>query len=126
MTIEDLYDLADSDDIIIEHQLIGCPALSVNYGQGAICVDPSLIDGETKFKCILAHELGHCETMSFYTKHSPYVLKSQMERKADIWAIKKLLPKEELVKCKGMRIWEIAERFDVTEDLVRLAIDYYK
>lgn len=128
MTIEDLYNLADDDGIVVEHQLIGHPALSVEWENGAICIDPSQINSEAEYKDVLAHELGHCETKAFYHHHSPYETKARMERKAKKWEILHLVPLEDLrEKVEEHRdIWEIADFFGVPEKLIKEALEFYE
>ena len=76
----------------------------------------------------LAHELGHCETMSFYNFYSPLDVRGKHERKANIWAIKKRVPLTSYKKAlrKGYRdIASLAEHFDVTFDFMKRATEYY-
>ena len=76
----------------------------------------------------LAHEMGHCETGAVYDERVPLETRGRCEHKANVWAIKELLPKEELKKAfkRGtIEVWELAEEFDVTEDFIRLACKYY-
>lgn len=75
-----------------------------------------------------AHEVGHCITGSFYNRYSEFDLISKHERRADIWAIKKLIPKDELIDAfehNIVEIWELAEYFNLTEDFIRKACQYY-
>ena len=60
---------------------------------------------------------------------SPFDVRGRHERRADIWAIKKLLPKEELCRaCAEIDTdeSEIADRFGVTVDFLRKAMWYYR
>lgn len=75
-----------------------------------------------------AHELGHCITGSFYNRHTQLDIKTQHEYRADKWAIKKLIPRDELIEIfeKGMtNIWQVAEYFEVTEDFAKKACKFY-
>ena len=83
---------------------------------------------EARRRTHLAHEIGHCETGAFYDLYSPIDNRAWDEHRANVWAIKKLLPKEELQQAfeQGLvEVWQLAEHFDVTEDLVRFACEYY-
>ena len=83
---------------------------------------------EAQHRTHLAHEMGHCETGAVYDIAVPLETRSRCEFRANKWAIKKLLPKEELEQAfrQGLvEIWQLAEHFDVTEDLVRFACEYY-
>lgn len=85
------------------------------------------LESVSEEKVKLAHELGHCETGAFYNRYSPFDLREKHERTANRWAVKKLVPKSELVTLlkKGYERWELAEHFEVTEDFINLAIRMY-
>ncbi len=77
----------------------------------------------------LAHELGHCITGSFYNVHSPLDIRGKHERRADEWAIKKLIPEaalDQAVKNGYIEAWDLAELFNVTEPFIKKAICFYK
>lgn len=83
---------------------------------------------EAQRRSHLAHEIGHCETGAFYDLYSPLDNRAKDEHKANVWAIKKLLPKEELNKAfkRGIvEVWQLAEHFDLTEDIICFACKYY-
>lgn len=74
-----------------------------------------------------AHEVGHCATGAFYTENT-LELRSRMEYRANKWAIKKLIPRDELeeaVKSGYTEVWQLAELFCVTEDMMRFAMWIY-
>lgn len=76
----------------------------------------------------LAHELGHCMTGSFYNRYASYDLKAKQEWKAKKWAIKKLVPLNELKKAFSVgivNVWELAELFNVSESFINSACQYY-
>jgi len=78
---------------------------------------------------LIAHEAGHIMTGSTHNLSSPFDLIKKHENRADKWAIKKLIPKDELdlaVKNGLREIWELAEHFNVTEDFMRKAVHWYK
>lgn len=77
----------------------------------------------------ISHEIGHCETGSFYTRLSPPTTRGKCEETARRWQYKKMLPCEELMAAirRGIRsVWELAEEFDMPEETVIRAIEYYK
>ena len=77
----------------------------------------------------IAHEMGHCVRGALYNERTPIFTRGACERKADEWAIINLVPYGELMKeCKGAfnRVWELAEYFNVEEDLIKKALVYYK
>lgn len=64
----------------------------------------------------LAHHLMHAgNQLSFY--HQQFGVLGQEERDADICAAHILIPEEELEKLGYVDVWEIAEYFDVPEEL---------
>ncbi|MCD8322375.1 MAG: hypothetical protein LUC89_05765 [Oscillospiraceae bacterium] len=68
-------------------------------------------------------------TESFYNCYSSYDLRQRHENRADKWAIKKLIPKDELEEIVAEGVtepWELAEHFGVTEDFIRKAVRWYQ
>lgn len=78
---------------------------------------------------LLAHELGHCETDSFYLPYSPIDLRGKHEYSANWWAIQRIIPFErlcEVIKIEHKELWELAEFFNVSEAFILKAIEIYK
>ena len=78
---------------------------------------------------LIAHEAGHIMTGSVHGVSSPFDLVAKHEHRAWKWAIKKLVPEDELVAAVEdgcTQPWELAERFSVTEDFMRKAICLYQ
>lgn len=74
------------------------------------------------------HEGGHYATGTTHEVYSPQDLIEKHECKADKWAIKKLIPKDELdeaVAAGYTEFWDLAEYFGVTEDFIRKAVCLY-
>lgn len=132
MTLDELYQLADGEGIPVVFRMMNtAESLSAPFPDEscAICIDPTKLTGSSDEKMKLSHELGHCETLAFYHAHSPMETVGRQEHKARIWQIQHLIPKEELdaaVKRHLHEVWELAECFGVSEDLMREAITYYK
>lgn len=128
-TSSDLIVLCEKKNIGVDFVHLPCNG-SVSVEIGDICyvgIDDSQMT-EAERKVHLAHEIGHCETASFYRPYSPIDQRSKHEAQANKWAIKKLLPKQELISVmeKGItEVWEIAEHFAVTEDFVKKALNLY-
>lgn len=83
---------------------------------------------EAERKSHIAHEIGHCETNSFYNPYTPLDERTKHEYQANRWALKKLIPKKEFLCAlkHGMtEVWELAEHFEVPEDTVRFAYTEY-
>lgn len=131
MTENELISIAEHDDIPILSTT--CPkslSMSIEINNHCYIGIDSHFDNLSmhKRKTMLAHELGHCETASFYKIYSPLELISRHEHRADKWAIEKLLPKnemEEAIHNGYVEVWELAEYFDVTEELIKKALFIY-
>ena len=97
-------------------------------GKCFIGIDPFQIETNAEEKVHLAHELGHCETGSFYSLDSPLEIRQKNENRADRWAINRLVPADELnfIIQTVSQPWELAEYFDVTEEFILKAIEYYR
>lgn len=131
MTITELYDIAEQDGIdVYSFQMNECESMSLlQNGDCYIAIDPFKLHSDTDEKEKLAHELGHCETGAFYNEYAKCDIREKHERRANIWAIKKLVPKDKLIKAIqsgfGENRWELSEYFGVTEDLMQFALYYY-
>lgn len=132
MNLPLLYRIAEQDGIGIDcYDLHMRDALSFWDGdrQCYIAINPLLLTNSVDEKMKLAHELGHCETGSFYNRYAPCDVRQKHENQADKWAIKKLVPKDELeeaVAAGYTEVWELAELFEVTEDFMRKAICWWQ
>lgn len=103
-------------------------SVSVNSGGRLYIALDKAVSGANEKVC-LAHELGHCETMSFYNIYSPFDIRGKHERRANNWAIKKLVPKSRYFSAlkKGYdNVYSLAEYFGVTNDFMQKAVEYYK
>ncbi len=127
MTLFDLYDRAEGQGIEVDDVPMRA-LVSASFPEGWIAMDSSKIQSAAEEKTLLAHELSHIETGSFYNIYSKYDLKSKCEYKANAHAIQLLIPQSQLRKAfrRGItEIWELAEHFGVTEDFVRQTVEYY-
>lgn len=129
MTTDKLYNTAERDGVKID--LFKLPlnrSVSVNSGNRCyIALDPKLTSAQERV--CLAHELGHCETMSFYNIYSPLDVRGKHERRADRWAIKKLVPLSAYKKALRSGYTELnslAEKFDVTPEFMQKVVEYYR
>lgn len=128
--LSDLYALAEADSIKVDcFSLDNCQSMSIQDSNGNcyIGIDPMKLESSKEEKVKLAHELGHCVTGAFYNRYSSCDIRGKHEQTANRWAVKKLVPKTELVRLlkKGFARWELAESFEVTEDFINLAIRMY-
>lgn len=128
MKTESLYKLAKKNNIKVEFFPLPlnksvCVAAGKNEYIG---LDNTLSNADERV--CLAHELGHCQAGGLYNIYSPLDIRSKHEKKANRWAIIKLIPKKELmaaVKNGENDIEALAERFGVTSEFMQKAIEYY-
>jgi len=131
METRDLYRYADKKQIaILECSLPYCGSMSVvdEDGNCFIGIDEAVMDGNAVEKVHLAHELGHCMTGSFYSRHTAVDSRQRHENKADKWAIRKLITEAALDRAVAdgcTEIWELADHFGVTDGFIRKALCYY-
>lgn len=131
MDILTLYDFAKKKNIeVTSFPMADSSSMSfmADSGNCYIGIDPSVQDGGVQELTHLCHEIGHCETGSFYNRYSDFDCRQKHENRADKWAVKKLIPVDELdtaVASGYTEIWELAEHFGVTEDFIRKAVCYY-
>ena len=131
MEIRALYDLADQQNIeVIPFSMENSGSISLMGDDGScyIGIDTSFQDGSTQERVHLGHELGHCLTGSFYNIHAAVDNRQRHEYRADKWAVKKLIPVDDLDNAIAegyVEVWELAEYFGVTEQFMQKAICYY-
>lgn len=126
-----LYDLAKEQNIeVLEYSMPvnGSMSVMADNGQCYIGVDPGIEDGSIQERVHIAHELGHCVTGSFYNRHSNFDCRQRHENRADKWAIRQLITEDELDQAVAdgyTEVWDLAERFGVTEQFMKKAICLY-
>ena len=130
-SVPDLYDLAQQENIaVVQYPLKsnGSMSLMLEDGSCYIGVDESIQDGGTQERVHIGHELGHCLTGSFYNIHAAIDCRQYHENRADKWAIRHLVPVDDLDQAIAegyCEIWELAEHFGVTEAFMRKAVCLY-
>ena len=131
MEIQALYELASQQNIeVLSYPMLENGSMSIMTEDGAcyIGMDDSVLDGAAAERVHLGHELGHCVTGSFYNIYAAVDYRQRHENRADKWAILRLIPVEDLdnaIASGCTEVWELAERFGVTEPFVRKALCYY-
>ena len=129
MKTNDLYSIAEQSGIQVDRfDLKSNSSVSVNYMDRLFVGLDNNISGAEERVC-LAHEIGHCKTMSFYNINSPLDVRGKHERRANIWAIKAMIPYNaylHALECGCTEIYSLADYFNVTEDFMRKAVEYYK
>ena len=131
MEIRALYDFAKQQNIEVYPfplEETGSMSVMLEDGQCFIGMDGSVADGGKQERVHLSHELGHCVTGSFYSIHTAVDCRQRHENRANKWAIQKLIPVDDLddaVAQGNSEIWELADRFGVTEEFMRKAVCFY-
>ncbi len=124
-----LYSIADRDKITVDRtSLKENTSISLNLSGNLFVALDSGLTGAKERVC-LAHELGHCETMSFYNIYSPCDVRGRHEYRANRWAISNLIPHAQYKKAlkRGYTdIYSLAEYFGVTAEFMQKAVDFYK
>lgn len=131
MELRCLYDYAKQRNIeVIQFPMSKNGSMSImdDSGNCYIGIDPSVQDNGSKERVHIAHEIGHCETGSFYNRYTKYDVRQRHENRADKWAIQHIIPVDALddaVADGCCEIWELAERFGVTEQFIKKTVCYY-
>lgn len=131
MKVPDLYVIAKQQNIeVIETSLPENGSLSLmdDSGNCYIGIDESVMDGAALELVHMGHELGHCLTGSFYNRYTRFDVRQRHENRADKWAIRHLIPVDDLDEAVAegcTELWELAERFSVTEQFMKKAVCYY-
>lgn len=131
-SLDDLYSIAFYAGVDVDcFDLHKRDAMSIMDTDGtcSIAIDPFRLVSEQDEKLKLAHELGHCMTGSFYNIYSPCDVRGRHEYRADKWAVHSLMPMAELEQALDdgcIEVWNLAERFGVTEDFVKRATYIYQ
>ncbi len=131
MEIRSLYELAKQQNIeVIPYPMPENGSMSVMLEDGTcfIGMDESVRDGGIQERVHLGHEMGHCVTGSFYNIYAAIDHRQRHENRADKWAIQQLITVDALDNAVAegcTEVWELAERFGVTEDFVRKAVCFY-
>ena len=129
--LRELYQIAETEHIPVDHfRLRKREALSImdEDGECYIAIDPHRLTGETDERIKLAHELGHCLTGAFYNRYSNYDCRQRHENTADKWAIRELIPQDDLddaIASGCTTLYTLAEHFGVTEAFIKKAVCYY-
>lgn len=128
MTLQALYALADQSNIpVVAYPLPenGSMSLLAPDGSCVVGMDPGVLDGGSRERVHLGHELGHCMTGAFYTKYTPAGRRGKDENMADRWAVRELIPEaalDDAVASGCTQMWELAQHFQVTEGFMRKAV----
>lgn len=131
MEIRSLYDYAQQQNIeVFDFSLPQTGSMSVMAEDGscAIAMDASVKDHGVQERVHLSHEIGHCVTGSFYNRYAAVDHRQRHENRANKWAIQALILVDDLDNAIAdgcTEVWELAERFEVTEEFMRKAVCFY-
>ncbi|MCL2475451.1 MAG: ImmA/IrrE family metallo-endopeptidase [Chloroflexi bacterium] len=128
MNVAELIERAQRLGIEIDY----CPmrdkdSIAILYPCGSLCIN-CLITDEQWQKEILAHEIGHWVTGGFYTDTYDKTYKAKCEYRAMRKAVDLLVPYQDYKKALRsgvVELWELAEYFDVPEDVIKQAVSCY-
>lgn len=129
-TVE-LYQAAQDDNIpiiLLDIPENGSMCIQTEERHCYIGMDYGILEDESSRRVHLAHELGHCKTGAFYNRWAARDLRQKHEHRADKWAIERTIPAAELDEAVAdgcTELWQLAERFGVTEDLMKKAVCWY-
>ena len=128
MTLDELYNRAQQQGIEIDNFPMR-EIVSVSFPENWIAIDTNKIKTKKEEKAILAHEIGHCETGSFYNIYSLFDIREKHEYRATKRAFQILVPYDDLkaaVRHGITEIWELAEYFDVPCEFMQMATEYWQ
>ena len=127
-----LYTVADMENIVVEYAKLRSPLRGLYCKEPGclpyIGLDYSLHSDRRLHRCVMAEELGHHFTSvgqhiakRYYSTQDRLTI-DKIEYKALRWAANHLVPEHDLLDAiaSGLcEIWELAEEFDVTEEMMR-------
>lgn len=131
LAVPELYEFANQQNIaVIRFPMKESASMSIMNDDGScyIGMDESVRDGGIQERVHLSHEIGHCVTGSFYNIYAAIDCRQRHENRADKWAVTKLIPVDALddaIADGCTEIWDLADRFGVTERFMKKAICYY-
>ena len=129
--MQGLYELAAQQNIEVltfPMEKSGSMSIMDSEGRCFVGMDPGVQDGSVRERVHLAHELGHCVTGSFYNIYAAVDHRRRHENRADKWAVRQLIPVEQLddaIADGCTEYWELAEKFGVTESFIKKAVCLY-
>ncbi len=131
-TLLNLYNIAENKGITIDTINLKKKGVSIKLNNKCYIGLSNKLNGDFETRDVLAEELGHCCTNSFYTLNTPLPLLKQnvdkAERQAKDWAIRNILPLPQLLKSIKSHcgdLYLVAEDFDTGIDYIKDAIEYY-
>ncbi len=131
----DLISLACNEGIKLEYWDFKPPLEGVYWKAPGlppvIGISRRLFDNRRHFRSVLAEELGHhfttagCHVPEVWLHYADRLNASRAEYRAARWAAAHLIPADKLREALSRgaaEVWELADRFDVDEPLVKLRL----
>lgn len=134
--LEELYLEANKRGITVDNFFVeNVKGMVVQFSpdNNHIVLNQALLENPREECIVLAEEIGHVEYDCLY--HCRDILNpcqkiniDKAELRAKKWAYTRLVPLEELKKASAMytEAYQLAEYFDVTEEIIVNAIGYYR
>ena len=132
MTLNELYDIADENNVpVIPFPLGNMEAMSYLSPDGTayIGIDPERITSKQDERLKLSHELGHVMQGAFYNVYATCDIWQKQENRANRWAYTHLVSEKEIVEAVNNgfhEIWELSELFDVPPETMAKICHWYK
>ena len=133
--MEALLQLAESENIAVGYSMLKSPILGFYWKPVDACpiigLSFRLHTDRRLHRCVLAEEIGHHFTSSgvrIAKKHHSIQDRLSIDKceyKALWWAAHHLVPENDLLDIVGeglCEIWELAEHFNVTEEMMRFRL----
>ena len=110
----------------------GCPGPGATLRDGehyAVFLDFGKIRSTRLLRGVCCHELGHAATGALHKVSSPFELVERSEYRANRWAAWHFMRWEDFREAFAegyTEPWQLAEYFDLPEEDVRRALEYWK
>lgn len=134
--LERLYRYAEENRVLVgTERLQFAPAITIQDKDELdgeyyyVVYDPRQIQRASEEREMLLHELSHIAVGAFYTNRHDTRARRKIENRALRWQIEQLIPKDQLEKAVARGYtepWELAELFDVSQELMEKAMFYYQ
>lgn len=129
--LEALYQDAADNDIMIAAGPLKCEESMIvdDRGDISIALNAGSLTSRRYELYLVAHEMAHYHTGTYYKFYSPLQLRCQAEWKADTWMVCDQVPVEDLrdaVRQGYTETWELADYFGVPEKVILRADEIYR
>lgn len=107
-----------------------CDSVVVRHGDDyGVFLDVGKVKTEKQELEAVSHEFAHIKTGTTYPLDAPWDVRARCENRADKEQIRILIGEDELfeaIQDGRTELWELADYFNVSEDFMRKAINYYE